>query len=688
LLLAVVLICTDPGYDPGIGSLFLPTVPVSYSIMSDTDPDADSISDASNNHSADDALISSAVRKLCDQLRANDPRISSTFETSNYISGCSEAEYIAVFQALKENTSLKHIAFEFGVLFERQYTERSALVTAEYVESSKTLQSLCLSYGYPQYSHEVSEMISIVLRALSRNTSVSELRSDIDVVTFASVAFEELLTRTQTLQKLQIDHYGNEVFSGVQIAAITSGFANNTTLRDLTFQGWREASLTPVLAALQGHPALQKIYFGAKFGYCLPSLSGLEALLRSQDSKVKELALERVDARTVGVHPVLQELRRNTTVIKLAVRKCVLSRENVQQLKAVLRQNKALQYLDLTSSILGSTGLAEIAPALYRNTSIKTLDLSSNGLHDIESASILRELIRRNKTITSLCIGSNAFGRNAPAARSILEGLRSNTALQQLDLTNCELEDHGMSLLANALAIRNASMLELNLHNNEITSLGVRALVDDNVEAVKTLTKVSLAFNSVESEGATILANALGRHAMPDLTQLNLMCCGIRDDGFVALGSALEQNTTLHILDFEYNNFGERGFMALAESLPNIKGLQEITIKANANFQSTLPLLMEGFRKNTSLVEVDIDEDCWCVPDDCLQEMNFLGYRNRFTPLLKASDSPGASPVLGIWSRALAKVTTEPDVLFHVLRNKPKLVGSAGGLKKRKRDGE
>jgi hypothetical protein len=102
---------------------------------------------------------------------------------------------------------------------------------------------------------------------------------------------------------------------------------------------------------------------------------------------------------------------------------------------------------------------------------------------------------------------------------------------------------------------------------------------------------------------------------------------------------------------------------------------------------------MEGFRKNTSLVEVDIDDDGdddeSCVPDDCLQELTFLGQRNRFTPLLKASDPRVPSLQLGIWSRALAKVATEPDVLFRVLRNKPKLVGSdAGSSKKRKRDDE
>jgi hypothetical protein len=127
--------------------------------------------------------------------------------------------------------------------------------------------------------------------------------------------------------------------------------------------------------------------------------------------------------------------------------------------------------------------------------------------------------------------------------------------------------------------------------------------------------------------------------------------------------------------------------VALSESLLNIKGLQQIDLAANESIQPTLPLLLDGFRKNTSLVEINIDID-QCEPGEWSQELKFLGQRNRFTPLLKASDHTGASPSLGIWSRALAKVATEPDVLFHVLRNKPKLVGSSDVSKKRKRDDE
>jgi Ran GTPase-activating protein (RanGAP) involved in mRNA processing and transport len=676
---------------------FLAQGGVSYLIMSNTDSDADSISDTSNTHidaGDDDSLISSPVRELCNQLRANNLPILdnySIFAPSNFISHLSEAEWIAIFQALKENTSVKHI--DFSMLFRRHHTKKSALTAAEYVESSKTLQTL--NFGFSVEVPEC-EMVSVLLRALSRNTSVTKLIITSNIVRFASTAFQELLTCTQTLDKLKLNGL-NHVPDKVQIAALASGFANNTTLSDLEFKGWRAANLAPVLTALQNHPALQKIKVQqlrlSDRSANTRSLSGLEVLLRGQDSKVKELVIEQVDFSTVGLHPVLRELGRNTTITNLVIRNSVLGHENVQQIKAIVRENKALQHLNLRGNQLRNAGLAEIAPALYRNTSIKSLDLAYNDLGDIKSANALRDLIRRNKTITSLCLADNYIGRNAAAARGIFEGVRSNTALQKLDLKSCGLDDRNVLVLANALAIGNASVLELNLDNNFISAVGVRALVFDNVEAVKTLTKLCLRLGPIRSEGAIILADALGCNAMPNLDKLHLDWCLIEDDGLVALVSALEQNTTLQILSLEGNYFSERGFMALAESLPNIKRLQQITIQrlqqntiqANAGFESTLPLLLEGFRKNTSLVKVDIER---CEHQEFYKEIEFLGYRNRFNALLKICHPLDSSPPLGIWSRALAKVATEPSVLFHVLRNNPKLVGSAGDSKKRKRNDE
>jgi Ran GTPase-activating protein (RanGAP) involved in mRNA processing and transport len=656
-----------------------------------TDPDLDS-SDINVNVSAGagdndgDAMISSAVRELCNRLRAGEKGFSTDSVPFRIMRKRSQAEVIEFLKALEVNTSVKHVRFKL-----EDFTKISAIAIVKYVESSKTLQKLDLSFDPCHHDWQKrSEIVDVVLRGLSRNTSVSHLIINTFIITFASVAFQELLTGTETLQQMEVftsqrHHEYGYAFDEVEIAAITSGFANNRTLSDLKFDSWQEPDLTPVLTALQHHPALERIHFGTVYLKHLPSLCGLEFLLRSQVSKVKELVLDQVGARTDGVYPVMQAMVRNTKITNIAIHDSALSDEIAQQFKVVLRRNTTLRHLILRFNRLSNVGLAEIASGFYRNTSIETLEISHKGPGDIDSANVLRELIRRNKTITSLCLSHYDFCGDVATARSFVDGVRSNTTIQHLDLGRCGLGDQGISLLANALAGRNASIRELNLIINEITSMGVRALVDGNLKGVKTVTKLRLAFNYVKCEGAIILANALGRNAMPDLKRLDLESCSIRDDGSVALVSALEQNTTLQVLNLKSNYFGVRGFTALAESLPKIKGLQEMTFSGNAFYISTLPLLLEGFRKNTSLVKVAIDR---CESGAWSRELNFLGHRNRFNPLLKTSDVPNASPQLGIWSHALAIVAAEPDVLFHVLRNRPKLVGYAGDSKKRKRDDE
>jgi hypothetical protein len=153
--------------------------------------------------------------------------------------------------------------------------------------------------------------------------------------------------------------------------------------------------------------------------------------------------------------------------------------------------------------------------------------------------------------------------------------------------------------------------------------------------------------------------------------------------------SALEQNTSLLHLDLRdltYNNvLSERSFLALAESLPKIKILQRIDFDWYTGLASAMPLLLEGLRKNTSLFRFHVTN---CAPysfpparestakcaGGWMQEMESLGYRNRFLSLIRAPKE--SLPPLGVWPHALARVAKFPDVIFEVLRFKPKLVPS------------
>jgi Ran GTPase-activating protein (RanGAP) involved in mRNA processing and transport len=113
---------------------------------------------------------------------------------------------------------------------------------------------------------------------------------------------------------------------------------------------------------------------------------------------------------------------------------------------------------------------------------------------------------------------------------------------------------------------------KLALCKNFITSTGVSVLLETTDQSSHHITDLDLWRNLIEDEGAILLARSFGRNALPNLSRLSLSQCTIGDDGFIALLSTLEPNTSLLHLDLRWSfGFSERAFLALAKSLPEIK---------------------------------------------------------------------------------------------------------------------
>jgi Ran GTPase-activating protein (RanGAP) involved in mRNA processing and transport len=309
-------------------------------------------------------------------------------------------------------------------------------------------------------------------------------------------------------------------------------------------------------------------------------------------------------------------------------------------------------------------------------------------------------------------LSANAFGQTPGAVECIADGLGSNSTLLKIDLSHCQLEDNSVSILAQTLRSRNTTLQKFTLDNNSITSTGVGVLLEAMEHSSCHITDLDLQHNNIVNEGASLLARSLGSNALPNLTRLSLCYCNIGDDGFVELMSALEQNTSLLHLDLRnfsgFNFVSERAFLALADSLPEIKRLQRVDLSWCLGLASAMPLLLAGLRKNTSLFHFRVAD---CAPSSVpptaeetakcaggwMGEMVRLGYRNCYLPLIIAPKE--RLPPRGVWPRALSRVATLPDVIFEMLRSKPSLVPSedtegkeaakyTGAPNKRKRENE
>jgi Ran GTPase-activating protein (RanGAP) involved in mRNA processing and transport len=645
------------------------------------------MSDPNDSTSTDDgASLSSTFLEFCDKVRKDDPSILPAPGQSLRINQLCEKESMELADALLENTSVTYLTLKT-----EHYTKSSAEAMAKYLRTSKRLQSIRLyTKGMMKDGRLLQQRdeikCSLLMPAVQESTSLQKLNIDFPLIGGPSnLAFENMLTHTQSLRFLTLICHSIGSLEDKAVSAVSSGLKNNTTLRELKLEFWCGGmTASPILTSLLDHPLLRRLCLHGHVG----NLTGLETVLLSDNSKITELViLNSLDGPAiVGLTHVLQALARHTTLTKLKLHNVVLRSDKMRQLGMILCNTQSLQTVVLINITLGSAELAELAPALYRNTSIKELDISRNNLNDMESAELLRSILWRNKTMTALDISFNRFGQTTGAFECIADGLGSNLSLQKINLSFCRLRDDGVSILAQTLGSRNTTLQKLALEYNSITSTGVGALLEMMEQNSHHITDLELDDNLIGNEGTSLLAGSLGNNALPNLTRLSLARCGIGDDGFIALVSALEQNTSLRHLNLRlYKDVSEQVFLALAESLPDIKVLQQVDLSWCTGLASAMPLLLAGLRKNKSLFRFNVTE---CAPSSVpptaaetarcaggwMREMEWLGYRNRFLPMIGAPKE--RLPPRGVWPHALARVATLPGVMFQVLRSKPSLVPS------------
>jgi hypothetical protein len=634
------------------------------------------------------ATLSPSYLEFCAKVRSNDPSILPEPGEPFRIRDLSEKEAMELADALLENNNVTYLEL---MKLENQ-TKGSVEAMAKYVRTSKRLQRIRWK-GDKGGDDNCEEILRCFLRSFQESTSLKELHMDLPLIGGPSnLAFESMLTHTKSLRSLSlICSIGRLRVGDITVAAAGSGLKKNTTLRELKLQifsegvGWGPTTdISSIFTSLRDHPLLRRLCL---LGY-VTDLTGLETLLLSDNSKITELDIHRFGGAPsiMGLAHVFQALARRPTLTKLGLHSCPLGRDEATLLRMALCNIPNLQSLILTDRTLESATLAELAPALYHNTSIKVLDLSGNRLDDMESARLLRDILRSNKTITTLNLSGISFGRIDGSVDCIAEGLGSNSTLLKIKLSSCALRDASISTLARSLGSRNTTLQKLSLKANSITTTGVGVLLETMEQRSHRITDLDLVYNPIENEGASVLARALGNNALPNLTRLSLLYCDIGDDGCIALMSALEQNKSLLHLDLRhFYGISERAFLALAESLPEIKVLQRVDFNFCTGLASAMALLLAGLRKNTSLFRFHVancapslvppsPEDTARCAGGWMQEMERLGYRNRFLPLIRAPEERLLP--LGVWPQVLALVASLPDVIFEVLRSKPNLTPS------------
>ncbi|KAM3842809.1 uncharacterized protein ACN63O_021992 [Diretmus argenteus] len=165
----------------------------------------------------------------------------------------------------------------------------------------------------------------------------------------------------------------------------------------------------------------------------------------------------------------------------------------------------------------------------------------------------------------SVLSGYQLSERSCEALASVLSS--KSSSLRDLDLSNNNLQDSGVTLLSAGLESPDCRLETLSLSGCLLSEEGCEALASALSSNPSSLRDLDLSNNNLQDSGVKLLSAGL---ESPDcrLETLSLSGCMVSEEGCEALASALSSNPShLRDLDLSYNHPGDSGVKLLSAGL-------------------------------------------------------------------------------------------------------------------------
>ena len=658
----------------------------------------------------EDALLTPTLigntrfQTLCRRLRANDPTLYRVSLTTCYVDDGVYDDRLcaALVHCLKSNGAVR----ELVLALPDQIMQPGARALTSWISQQPLLRKVSLfRHGVAGTSSGAASHITDHARsflAASASVEAVDIRLAHTEVAPLQGAIHDLLCRSKSIAHLHLTVVDDSAVVNVSVAnewtMLRDAMRLNTTLQSVTLVSPPPDLLEAAMNGLQHHPSLKSLVLesirsdGKGVQEAPPKChEWIRRLLQASRS------LTHVRLRTAtfpAVASLFEGLGHSTSLVRLEVAEVDCSGLGVRLCQAI-RLNASLQELSLSGTALTQDGLGLLVECLTtsRDARLHRLSLAGNDLDQVGSARLVRSLLQEvgRCRLESLDLSGNEWGA-MDGIGQLAEGIRdlssSAPVLKELSLASCGLGDEGASVVAASLEA-NASVGSLDLEDNGISVGGVRALVR-LLQMNACLQVLDLSFNSIGDEGASLLAACM-KDASFRLIELNVVDCGIEDDGLAALGSALEKkHSSVQKMRVADNIFTDAGYDSFVTSLPKMEMLKKLSIDLSIEAEGLWSAFADAVYQNQCLISISpFDADCqlWMSPfepddqnpviQDARDVVHFALLRNRLHPLLTLPSVPDSLwPDVLSWRQGLqtlqrshhvnARVTK--SVAFHIVR--------------------
>lgn len=348
--------------------------------------------------------------------------------------------------------------------------------------------------------------------------------------------------------------------------------------------------------------------------------------------------------------PCLDELLSNETACQLARYFCLNPRHSLvpgpdgpptlppqeaDRLASLLRRNlEALTSVKLTGWTFAERQVEMICQSLLMNEHVKCLELK--GFGGLVAYRHVADLCRLSMALEKLILVACGFGaENGEAIRLFAQGMSENRSIALLDLKGTPMNAGHLSILAQGLLP--SRVRSLYLARCEINQDGVHALVEAFRDG--SLDLLDLSSNQFGDGGVLELALALQSNNL-NVTHLILDSNDLSDDSLLALAWAFETNEMVCSVSINgCGPFGVRAVLALADSLPRMQGLRELSFSIDVQELATTSSLQAALFANKSLTRIIIQS--WMPPSkypkDWRHALEVIPLRNKGLQLFQRS---------------------------------------------------
>lgn len=221
-----------------------------------------------------------------------------------------------------------------------------------------------------------------------------------------------------------------------------------------------------------------------------------------------------------------------------------------------LCESKTLKVLKINNIQLDDGQVAAIASALQENATMQHLELSKCGVDD-NGWKAIASFLPDNKTLEVLNL-SQSPALNDDGCFVVGSCIETNTSLKILQLQN-----EGSS---------------------EVTSQGISTLFR-TLEKNTTLECIEVSFTAKDDRGFKSVADALSRNNTLKQMYIENHAAAVSTKGIVAIGSALESNTSLEKIGIIFDGEDSEGVLALAQAMQKSSSLKHFAFN-NSEYHS------------------------------------------------------------------------------------------------------